>query len=299
MIFSRAFDRIPPVAMAMMGIFILCLMDGVLKDLTARHSSLQVTLMRFAPSALFGAIIFFALRTPRPTRRSVIGNLQRGALFLLASALFIHAMARAPLAQVFAVSYIAPVLAALLAMPILGERPDGRVALSLALGFAGVVVAIGGVDLAGFSFASLEGALAALASSVAYAFVLVYLRRQAMSDAPITIAVFQSLVPAVGIGAFLLAANFFAPGSAAAALWTPVAGAELPGLIFVGLCSVVGHMAMAHAFARAEASRLAPVEYTSFIWATAIGFLIFAEIPSAMTIGGAALIVAACFLIRR
>ena len=88
---------------------------------------------------------------------SIIGNMQRGVLFLIASALFIHAMSKAPLAQVFAVSYMAPVLAALLAMPILGERPDGRVALSLAFGFAGVVVAIGGVDLSGASFSSIEG----------------------------------------------------------------------------------------------------------------------------------------------
>lgn len=294
--FSAKLNRIPPVAMALIGVAILCAMDGVLKELTARHSSLQVTFMRFAPSALFGAILFFAWRTPRPSRRSVLGNMQRGALFLVASALFIHAVAKAPLTQVFALSYIAPIMAALLAMFILGERPGGRVALSLSLGFVGVIVAIGGVDL---SLGHIEGALAALGSAVCYAFVLVYLRRQALSDPPITIAVFQSLVPALGLASFFLGANLFAPGSAAAALWTPIGTGDWPAVLFIGLCSIVGHMAMAHAFARAEASRLAPVEYSSFVWATFIGAIWFAEFPSALTVAGAAMIVAACFLIRK
>ena len=190
---SKQLLRISPVAMAMLAIAILCAMDGVLKDLTARYSSLQVTFMRFAPSAMFGAMFFFAWRTPR-SRRSILGNIS-AAPFLIASALFIHAIARAPLTQVFAISYIAPLLAALLAMPVLGERPDGRVGLSLALGFVGVLIAMGGVDLSGASLSHVEGALSAFASSLCYAFVLVYLRRQAMSDPPITIALFQNSFP--------------------------------------------------------------------------------------------------------
>lgn len=296
---SQQLRRIPPVAMGLIAVAILCGMDGVLKDLTARYSSLQVTLLRFGPSALFGIFFFFASRTPAPGRRSAIGNMQRGVLFLVASALFIHAMAKAPLAQVFAVSYIAPVLAALLAMPLLGERPDGRVFLSLALGFIGVIVAIGGVDIAGASLSHLEGAIAALGSSVAYAFVMVYLRRQAMSDPPITIAMFQSLMPALILGFMFAAAKLAAPESAVAAAWTPIAASDIPGLVFVGLCSITGHMAMAHAFARAEASRLAPIEYSSFVWAVLVGFFFFAEIPSLATVLGAAMIVGACFLIKR
>ncbi len=285
--------------MAVLAIAILCGMDGFLKELTGRYSSLQVTFMRFAPSALFGAILFFAWRTPTPSRRSVVGNIQRGFLFLVASALFIHAVSRAPLTQVFAISYIAPVLAALLAMPVLGERPDGRVALSLSLGFIGVLVAIGGVELSSGGGGQLEGALAALCSSVCYAFVLVYLRRQALSDPPITIALFQSLVPALVIGIFFLGAHLLAPGSAAAATWSPIAWTDLPTIALIGLLSIIGHMGMAHAFARAEASRLAPVEYSSFVWAALIGLIWFAEVPTPATVIGAAMIIAACFLIKR
>mgnify|MGYP002386603196 CR=1 FL=1 len=253
--------------MALLAVAILCAMDAVLKDLTMRYSSMQVTLMRFAPSAMFGALFFFLWRTPRPSRRSVIGNMQRGVLFLIASALFIHAISTAPLAQVFAVSYIAPVLAALLAMAILGERPDG--------------------------------AAAALASAISYAFVLVYLRRQALSDPPITIALFQSLMPALILGGLFAAATVAAPQSSLAQAWIPIPLSDVPPLIFIGLCSIIGHMAMAHAYARAEASRLAPTEYSSFVWAVLIGFFLFAETPSLTTFIGAAMIIGACFLIRR
>ena len=299
LIVSQQLRRVPPVVMALLAVAILCAMDAVLKDLTMRYSSMQVTLMRFAPSAMFGALFFFLWRTPRPSRRSVIGNMQRGVLFLIASALFIHAISTAPLAQVFAVSYIAPVLAALLAMAILGERPDGRVALSLLIGFVGVIVAIGGIDLSGAKMSHLEGAAAALASAISYAFVLVYLRRQALSDPPITIALFQSLMPALILGGLFAAATVAAPQSSLAQAWIPIPLSDVPPLIFIGLCSIIGHMAMAHAYARAEASRLAPTEYSSFVWAVLIGFFLFAETPSLTTFIGAAMIIGACFLIRR
>ncbi len=286
-------------AMALLAVATLCAMDGALKDLTTRYTSTQVTFLRFAPSAVFSAMLFFAFGAPKPTRRSVIGNLQRGGLFLIASALFIHAMAKAPLTEVFALSYMAPILAALAAMPMLGERPGGRIALSLAIGFIGVIIAIGGVDLSGAKPGHLEGALAALGSAVCYAFVLVFLRRQALSDPPITIVLFQSLTPAIVLGGLFALAPLVAPGSEIARLWRPVALADVPAMLFIGLCSVLGHLAMAQAYARAEASRLAPLEYSSFVWAALIGLIWFGEIPSIAMMIGAAMIIGACFLLRR
>jgi S-adenosylmethionine uptake transporter len=51
---------------------------------------------------------------------------------------------------------------------------------------------------------------------------------------------------------------------------------------------------MSRAYARAEAQQLAPIHYTELIWATAIGFLVFQEVPRVEIYVGATLIVAAC-----
>jgi S-adenosylmethionine uptake transporter len=54
---------------------------------------------------------------------------------------------------------------------------------------------------------------------------------------------------------------------------------------------------MAWAYGRADASRLGVFEYTAFVWAVAIGFLVFAEIPTLGTLTGAALIVTGAMLV--
>jgi drug/metabolite transporter (DMT)-like permease len=56
---------------------------------------------------------------------------------------------------------------------------------------------------------------------------------------------------------------------------------------------------LAHAFARMEAARLAPVGYVTLVWGVLFGFLFFAEVPGLATLGGAALIALGTLLTRR
>jgi drug/metabolite transporter (DMT)-like permease len=53
---------------------------------------------------------------------------------------------------------------------------------------------------------------------------------------------------------------------------------------------------MAAAYAKSEAARLAPLEYTALIWAVLIGYGVFSEIPTWATLGGGILIVAAAMI---
>jgi S-adenosylmethionine uptake transporter len=61
----------------------------------------------------------------------------------------------------------------------------------------------------------------------------------------------------------------------------------------------VSAVALAWAYARAEAQVLAPVEYTAFVWSALFGWLVFAERVSPWTIGGALLIIAGCLVAVR
>lgn len=81
--------------------------------------------------------------------------------------------------------------------------------------------------------------------------------------------------------------------------WTPIATADLPALILIGALGLAGHVALALAFARGEANRLVAVEYTGLIWAILIGLVFFAEMPTPQALLGAALIIGACWLLRR
>ena len=65
------------------------------------------------------------------------------------------------------------------------------------------------------------------------------------------------------------------------------------------LLSYSGAMLLTWAYARAETQRLAPLEYTGFLWAVLFGWLFFAEAVTLTTTAGAALIVAGCWIATR
>ncbi|HEX6409496.1 MAG TPA: DMT family transporter, partial [Sphingomicrobium sp.] len=93
------------------------------------------------------------------------------------------------------------------------------------------------------------------------------------------------------------------------ALWlaiTPVLGfPDWPQgrwAMWVGVAAVMstaGGLLFSWAYARAEASYLAVTEYSGFLWAAALGWIIFSEAVSLYTAGGAALIVGGCFVAAR
>jgi S-adenosylmethionine uptake transporter len=58
-------------------------------------------------------------------------------------------------------------------------------------------------------------------------------------------------------------------------------------------------MCITWAFTHVEASRAAPLEYTGLVWAAGLGWLLFGELPTAWSLGSAALIVAGALLLLR
>lgn len=63
------------------------------------------------------------------------------------------------------------------------------------------------------------------------------------------------------------------------------------GLLPMAVIALVAHYIFAAAFARADVSALAPFEYTSLVWATAIGYVIWLDVPSTEVWTGAVIII--------
>ncbi|MFM7402650.1 MAG: EamA family transporter [Erythrobacter sp.] len=131
------------------------------------------------------------------------------------------------------------------------------------------------------------GIAALLVSALLYAYNFIVIRRQAQVAGPLEIATFHSAIS--GILLFTLAPF----------LWqTPVSGAFVPLVAAAGL-TVAGSLAIAWAYARAEASVLVPTEYSGFVWAALFGWLFFREPVTIPTLAGTALIVTGCWLATR
>ena len=265
-------------------------MDGVIKLMAPRYDALQLSFFRFAGGSVFALLLWAWKRSPLPERGAWRLHVVR-SLFLLVSLVgYFHALTQLPLALAVTISYLAPIFVSVLAIPVLNERPAASIWAALALGLAGVSISLwpelqAGLD--GNSTARLLGMLSAAVAAVSFAFVMLFARKQSRSDSVWTILLIQSLLPLA-----LLAAP-------AAWAWKPLLEGDLLLILLAGGLGTLGLLCLTFAFTRLEASRVAPLEYSSFVWATGLGYLLFGEVPTLTTALSAALIIGGCLLLLR
>jgi len=279
-----------PLAAAALAAALFIGMDATVKTLADRYDALQLSFLRFASGCAFALPLWWWFRSPLPRRHSWRLHGLRSVLLLGTLLCWFHSLTLLPLVQAVALGYTAPIFISLLAMLVLRERPSRWIWAALAMGGIGGGVALWPelqASAAPGSAERIEGLLAALASAVLYAGVIVLARHQAQRDAPWTILLVQNVLPAL-----LLAVP-------AAASWRPMAAGDLAPVMLVGLLATAGLLAITWAFSHIEASRAAPMEYSGFVWAALLGYALFGEVPSGWSMASAALIVAGCLLLLR
>nr|WP_256476519.1 DMT family transporter [Siccirubricoccus soli] len=254
------------------------LMSGFGKALGAEYSSLQVSWAR-----AFGHILFLlGAFLPRHglgllrTRRPVL-QLTRSALLFTSNMAHFFAITFIPLAKAASISLASPLIVALLAWPMLGERTTPARVAALLVGFLGVLVVIR-PGMAVFHWASLF----VLLSATCYALYQILTRRVAGVDSPETSTIFSSVVGAFGM---LLVLPL---------VWkTPQSLPHLLMFCGMGVLGATGHYCLARALSYAPANIVSPFQYCQLIGSVAIGWLLFGDWPDAGTWLGAAIIVAA------
>lgn len=278
-----------PILQAFIGIALLSFMDALIKAAVAGLPVLQVTFLRYVVGSLVILVLLLVERPGWPTREAILANLTRALLVVVTATSFFYALGQLPLAETLILSFVSPTFTVLFAALLLGERVGPRVVASLAAGFAGVALIVaGGLGVPDTQKAhSLLGVAAVLVAAVGYAATNVLLRARAQRDALIVIVAIQNFAPA---------AILAGPG-----LWVWQAPDPRAALLLgaIGILGVAGHLLLAKAYAGAEAVRLAPLDYTALIWAVLIGFLVFAEVPSAHAWIGAVLIVGSAWIVAR
>ncbi|MBS7543379.1 DMT family transporter [Ancylobacter oerskovii] len=277
-----------PALLAVAGIFLLSIMDGMIKFVGETHSTPQVAFMRYLAGGSMAFLVFAAMRTRLPSRETLRPHAWRSLVVTATALSFFYALSVLPLAVVLALSFTSPIFIALFAAMILGERPTGSVVIAIGIGFLGVLVVLFSQIAPGAAEeANLLGIAAALVSAVTYALSMVVLKSRAARDPLSTIVLLQNLFPALLIAP--LGVMF----------WTAPDAGELALMLLIGALGTAGHLCLAAAYQRADASRLGVFEYTAFIWAILIGFFAFGEIPGAATLLGAGLIIGGALIASR
>lgn len=265
-------------------------MDAAIKLMALRYDALQLSFFRFAGGSVFAVLLWVWKRSALPERAAWRLHIVRSVFLLVSLVGYFHALTQLPLALAVTVSYLAPIFVSVLAIPVLKERPSSSIWAALALGLAGVSISLwpelqAGLD--GKSTARLLGMLSAAVAAVSFAFVMLFARKQSRSDSVWTILLVQSLLPL---------ALLVAP---AAWSWKPLLASDLLLILLAGGLGTLGLLCLTYAFTRLEASRVAPLEYSSFVWAAGLGYLLFGEVPTLTTALSAALIIGGCLLLSR
>ena len=203
-------------------------------------------------------------------------QLWRSLTLVIATLGFFGALRYLPLAEAAAISNLAPVFIVLLSPWVLGERP-GRARLVAAMaGFAGVLIL-----LRPGSEVLHPAVLLLFVTAIANA-LYGLLTRKLAGDSPHTTLFYSALVGTIVLTPLV-------PFVIVTSAWSW----ESAGLfVLLGAFAGVGHSMVTRAFLRAPASLLAPFSYVQIVWATLFGFLIFDQLPDAVSFVGMAVIVA-------
>lgn len=273
---------------ALGAVAVLSVMDAVMKHLVLVIGIVAVSIWRAAANLSLSAL-FYLPRGPRwPDRRTLRVHVVRGIDVTIMAALFFWGIGRVPLAQGIALTFIAPLLAMLLAALFLEERIGSRSIFGAIAAFGGVLIIVVGQARSHVADDVLLGIAAIIGSALCYAGNIVLMRRQALVAKPLEINFFQSVTVMV---LWLLA--------------IPMVGApQWPNeqwmwVILASLLSTAGTLLFAWGYARGPASYLAVSEYSGFLWASLMGWLFFRERVSSYTLAGAVLIVGGCLIAAR
>ena len=224
--------------------------------------------------------------------KNPMGHLWRGLVGGIAMACGFTALGLLPLPEVTAISYAAPLLIVIFAAMFLGEQVRLFRLSAVALGLVGVIIVLS----PRLSVTSLEntdqyqtlGAALALMGAVFVALAQVFIRKLVQVETTAAIVFYFSVTTSV-LSLATIPFGWVMPGFGTLVL-----------LILAGILGGAGQILLTSAYRYAPTSVVAPFEYVSMLMAIAIGYVLFAEVPTSRTLLGATLIVAAgLFIIWR
>ncbi len=258
------------------AIAIFSVMDVMIKSLSDDYGTVQIYFFRSA-AALIPA--WFVLRSEgglAAMRTQRLGfHIFRSCVSMSFLMSFFYALHLLPLADLYAITFAAPLFITALGVPMLGEQVGPRRWAAIGVGFVGVLVILrpGGEV---FSLGGLIG----LVSSVLFSFSMIFTRQLSRTESNGAIVTYFALTSTV------------LSGIALPVTWVQPTGGDWGLLIAVGLVGGVGQILITHAFRCAPAAIVSPFQYTSILWGLVFGFAFFGDLPDAIMLVGAAIVVA-------
>ena len=266
-----------------LGMFCLSVNDVVVKGLNTSFPVWEVIFFRAFSGILVSFVLIFifgwkSLKTKKPIRHFVRAFSAVGCVIF-----YFFGLKFLLLSENIAIVHSAPIFAALLAVPILGERLGIYRITAIVIGFIGVIIIVKpGTDV--FKLVSILPLISALFMASVY----LSTRSLMNTDSSIAIIFYYSL-------ALLITSIVFFPSDFA----MPNIVQLIP-LMSLGVTGSLGHYFMSQAAKNAEVVVISPFEYSSFIFVGIMGYIFYNEVPSiSIIIGGILIILGGVYIAYR
>jgi drug/metabolite transporter (DMT)-like permease len=278
---DAAADRLRAIGLMILAVVLFSGLDAAAKFLAtrkglpiseivwARFIGQFFLLLVFVP--LLGVMSVKALFTTNRLRLQTV----RSVLMVGTTAFNFLALKYLRLDQTITIVFLAPLVVALLAGPLLGEWVGWRRLVAIVVGFTGVLIVV----RPGFSEIH-PAVIYSLLAMLAYALFMLLTRYMATVDPPLVTLFYSMFVGAV-FGAPLAIAEWVPPPDALS--WLLVGS--------LGILGGAGHYLFIHAYRMAPASAIAPFLYLQLLTMVAFGYAVFGDLPDLWTLAGSAVIV--------
>ncbi len=262
-------------AAMLLAVILYSLSDALIKWLAETYHPMQIVFCRLFFTWLplgRGVLQKTSWQSLKSDKKS--SQALRAVIMALSLPFYFYAFKNLPLADVYAVAYVAPLLMAIFSIPILGEKVEKHAWIAIFMGFFGVLIMMrpGSIIFSLGGFSALVGALL-------WALALVMGRKLSQTESQFSLTLWF-------LGACFLMSVIFIPFC-----WqTP----SLSDWMFFAASGVLGGsalLAITYAFSMAPISIIGPLDYLILVFGALFGYLLWGDIPDAFVIIGALILV--------
>ncbi len=263
--------------MRLLSVVIFALMNTAIKLAERAGASVSEILFfrQFGACLLVAAVIAAGPGLASVRTRRLPAHIVRAVVGLSAMAFTFNGIVALPLAEATTIGFTVPIFATILGALVLREPTGWHRWVAVGAGFAGVLI----VAQPGDGHFPLWGAACALAGAFGTASVSILLRQIGKTEHPLTTVFWFSALSLIPLSVFY--ARAAQPHDALAWLW----------LASVGVLGGLAQIAMTTSLRLGPVSVVVPMDYSSLLWATLLGWLVFGTLPASATWIGAPVIV--------
>lgn len=279
--------HLPPTTRAMLWAMaagsLFSLLNALMRALALTIDPFQAQFLRY----FFGLMVLLpivwhrGIAAYRP--RHIGGQFVRGAAHTLGLCLWFTALPKIPLADMTAIGFTGPIFIMIGAKLAFDEPMRWERWLATLAGLAGVLIVVGPKLSASAGMYH----LVMLAAAPMFAASFLITKALTRYESTGTILVWQSIsVATLSLPLALLN-------------WHPIGALQWAGFVLTGVLGSAGHYCLTRSFTRADISATQSVKFLDLVWSAFLGFVLFADVPSATTLAGGGLICTATVWLAR